>query len=105
MGSGSYSKSALAASDPDARPSSHHRLALERHQRTLDDLLGPGGDEPGVDQLDPIDRAVDEQIDDVLADLSGVGVARGVAEPGEGGLDLVTAEPEVTLGLATDGDD
>ena len=81
------------------------RLALERHQWTLHDLLRTGRDEPGVDQLDPVDLAVDEEIDDVLADLFGIGVAGGIAEAGELGLDLVAAEPEVALGLATDGDD
>ena len=106
VGSGSYSKSAGGAvvGVAGTAVATGDRVALERHQRTLHDLLRAGGDEAGVDQLDPIDLAADEQVDDVLADLLGVGVARCIAEAGELGLDLVAAEPEVALGLATDGD-
>ena len=107
VGSGSYSKSAAGDSVVAHRRSTvaaGDRVALQRHEWTLHDLLRTGRDESGVDQLDAVDLAVDEQIDDVLADLLGIGVARCVAEPGELGLDLVAAEPEVALGLATDGD-
>ena len=52
------------------------RLGVERHQRTQHDLLPTGGDEPRVDQLDAVDLAVDEQLDDVLADRLGVRVRR-----------------------------
>jgi hypothetical protein len=40
-------------------------------------------DEPGVDELDAVDLAGGEQLDDVLADRSGVLVARLVGEPVE----------------------
>ncbi len=53
----------------------HRRRPLERHERPQDDFLAAGGDEAGVDELDLVDLAGDEQIDDVLADAACVFVA------------------------------
>ena len=63
-------------------------LAVERHQRTLDDFLRTGGDEAGVDELDPVDLAAHvNMLHDALADLLGVLVRGVVAEAAVGGAD------------------
>ncbi len=84
-------------------PDAAHQLGLQREQRPLHDLLAPGRDEAGVDELHPVDPALVVEGHRVLGHLAGVLVGGAVREARERPVELVAAEAQVGLGLAPDG--
>src|SRR5436190_3004764 len=77
-------------------------LAVQRHQRTDDDLLAPDRDEARIDDLHHVDAPVEERVAHGGGHAAGVLVRRLVAEAGEGGLHRQAAVAEVALPLAAD---